>query len=154
MVAEMLVSRTIGQGPEIRNDPDRELSHPLRWLGTRLGAGLTRIGDFLIAAVFLGCALPLMPIIAVAIKLDTAGPVFRRSVRVGYDDRSYVAIDFRTTAIAPGRPGWVVRDSYTTRVGRVLRATDLDRLPQLINVLRGELTILGTSPARGPLGRR
>ena len=101
-----------------------------------------------LASALIACGLPLLVIISVAIKLDSAGPVFCRSIRVGQDDRRFVAMQFRTTGPPQCGAGWLLRDRETTRVGRILRHIGFDSLPQLANVLRGEMTIVGTSMSR------
>jgi lipopolysaccharide/colanic/teichoic acid biosynthesis glycosyltransferase len=82
---------------------------------------------------------------AIAIRAESTGPVFFRQVRTGQDGRAFEVVKFRTMI---DRPNPVFPDpSRITRVGRWLRRTSLDELPQLINVARGEMSIVGPRPA-------
>ena len=95
---------------------------------------------------------PLMALIAIGIKLDSPGPVFYRQKRVGLDGRIFEMLKFRSmradaeTATGPVWAG--KRDARITRVGRILRKLRLDELPQLINILRGEMNFIGPRPER------
>jgi putative colanic acid biosysnthesis UDP-glucose lipid carrier transferase len=124
---------------------DHRGAHPISdW-----GAFHKKIEDYVIAAVGLFLALPVMLAIAVAIKLDSRGPVFFRQRRHGYNHRIIEVLKFRAMTVL--EDGNVVSqatggDKRVTKVGRVLRRTSLDELPQLINVLRGEMSIVGPRP--------
>ena len=114
----------------------------------------------LVGAGLLGLlALPLMAVIAVAIKLDSAGPVFFRQERIGQGGRRFRLLKLRTMVAdaESGRaallaqskdPGWlhIEHDPRITRVGRLLRLASLDELPQLWNVLKGEMSLVGPRP--------
>ena len=107
------------------------------------------IMDSTLAAVALVTLAPLMLLIAIAIKLDTRGPVFFVQSRHGYNHRIIPVIKFRTMRVLEEGPVIVQaqrNDKRTTRVGRFLRRTSLDELPQLINVMRGELSLVGPRP--------
>jgi len=95
---------------------------------------------------------PLMALIAIAIKLDSPGPVFYRQARVGLDGTVFEMLKFRSMRADAERatgPIWAgKRDSRITRVGAVLRKLRLDELPQLINILRGEMNFIGPRPER------
>ncbi len=107
--------------------------------------------------VLLGLA-PVMAAIAFAIKLGSRGPVIFRQRRVGRDGRAFDLLKFRTMREAPPEerfhppegcaPGGVEGIDRRTRLGRILRETSLDELPQLINVLRGEMSLVGPRPER------
>ena len=110
-------------------------------------------------------ALALLPVwvalcvaIAVSIRLDSPGPVLYRQTRLGLGGRTFRLIKFRTMIHgAEDRTGpvWAAsRDARTTRVGRVLRRLHLDELPQIVNVLRGEMSLVGPRPERPELAAR
>lgn len=103
--------------------------------------------------VTLGLALtwPLFGLIALAIKLDSSGPVFFRQDRLGQDAKPFQIIKFRTMEEDAERhgPRWACFDDpRVTRVGRILRMLRLDELPQLINILKGEMSFIGPRPER------
>src|SRR5262245_3058154 len=91
---------------------------------------------------------PLMALIAVAIKLDSDGPVFFMQERVGLKGRSFRLVKFRTMHPADGRTSeWAKDNDYRiTRLGKWLRALHLDELPQFINILRGDMDLVGPRP--------
>jgi len=106
---------------------------------------------FDVSAAFAGllCLLPLFLLVAVMIKLDSDGPVFFRQERVGRGFRSFRIYKFRTMVRdAPRRGGSITcgADPRITKIGRVWRRTKLDELPQLINVLKGDMSIVGPRP--------
>jgi lipopolysaccharide/colanic/teichoic acid biosynthesis glycosyltransferase len=110
---------------------------------------LKRVFDVLVSSTVIFIALPLWAIIAIAIKLDSPGPVFYRGVRVGKDGKLFTIYKFRTMVVdAPNRgPGITSsKDPRITRVGRLLRKFKIDEMPQLINVLKGEMSIVGPRP--------
>lgn len=118
----------------------------------RIQGAIKRVEDLVIGAGLLLFFAPLIPIIAALIKLDTPGPVFYRQERVGRHGRFFSILKFRSMrcdAEADGRPRWADRnDTRVTAVGRFLRATRLDEVPQLINVLRGDMSLVGPRPER------
>lgn len=92
---------------------------------------------------------PLLALIALLIKRDSPGPVFFRGERVGKDGRPFRVYKFRTMVADASRRGpgiTATGDSRVTRVGRFLRRTKLDELSQLINVLRGDMSLVGPRP--------
>jgi lipopolysaccharide/colanic/teichoic acid biosynthesis glycosyltransferase len=117
----------------------------------KLGYTIKRLCDYGAAVGGLVACAPAMAAIAVAIKLDSPGPVFYRQPRLGRDGRPFDLLKFRTMRDAPIRynPDGSTRvdadDDRVTRVGRYLRGA-LDELPQLFNVLRGEMSIVGPRP--------
>jgi len=112
---------------------------------------LKRVVDLLVGGVLLLTHTPVLALIAAAIKLDSPGPVFYRQERLGLEGRPFSLIKFRTMIQDAENcgPQWAEEDDpRITRVGRVLRKFRLDELPQLINVLRGEMSIVGPRPER------
>jgi lipopolysaccharide/colanic/teichoic acid biosynthesis glycosyltransferase len=108
--------------------------------------------DMLFAGVGLLVLLLFLPILAVLIRLDSPGPVFYRQERLGYQGRKFHILKFRsmhTNAELVGAPVWAsVGDARVTRVGRFLRSTHLDELPQVLNIFRGEMSLIGPRPER------
>jgi lipopolysaccharide/colanic/teichoic acid biosynthesis glycosyltransferase len=102
-----------------------------------------RLGDLAAACALIAFTLPLMTIVAIAIKCDSPGPVFERQQCVGIGGRRFAALSFRTTlhAAEDADLAWR-RAPQMTRVGPYLRYTRVDDLPQLFNVLRGEMSII------------
>ncbi|MEZ5785518.1 MAG: undecaprenyl-phosphate glucose phosphotransferase [Xanthobacteraceae bacterium] len=106
--------------------------------------------DRVVGGLLLLALAPLMAVVAVAIKLDSKGPVLFRQRRHGFNNQVIEVLKFRTLHhqfADPGAKRLVVRgDPRVTRVGRFLRNTSIDELPQLFNVLRGELSLVGPRP--------
>jgi lipopolysaccharide/colanic/teichoic acid biosynthesis glycosyltransferase len=101
---------------------------------------------FLAGAGLLALA-PLMAVIAIAVRLDLGRPVLFRQIRPGYQMRPFELVKFRTMRNACGPDGRPLPDDQRmTRLGRFLRRSSLDELPQLWNVLRGELSLVGPRP--------
>lgn len=113
---------------------------------------LKRIIDIVVASALLMSTLPLMFFVALAIKCDSAGPVFYRQERVGLRGHRFALLKFRSMredAEADGQPVWAAAlDHRVTRVGQLIRWARIDELPQLLNVLRGEMSIVGPRPER------
>jgi sugar transferase (PEP-CTERM system associated) len=113
---------------------------------------LKRLSDILLAVFGLLLAAPLMLVVAILIKLDSAGPVLYRQERVGRYGKVFAVLKFRSMcndAEAITGPIFADKqDSRITRVGRVLRTMRVDELPQLWNVLRGEMSFVGPRPER------
>jgi len=106
---------------------------------------LLRIVDPVIASALIVFTFPLMVCVCLAIKLDSAGPVFCRHPRRAPDGRLFLMLKFRTAVHDPERPSRPIWDpgARETRLGRFLRYSRIEDLPQLINVLRGEMTLIG-----------
>ncbi len=105
--------------------------------------------DVLACSVGLIVLSPLLAVTAVAVKLSSPGPVFFRQERVGRGFRPFQMLKFRTMVVdAPKLGGQITAsgDPRITRVGRVLRKLKLDELPQLINVVRGDMSLVGPRP--------
>jgi lipopolysaccharide/colanic/teichoic acid biosynthesis glycosyltransferase len=111
---------------------------------------VNRLLDLLVAALALVAVSPLLAICALAIKLDTRGPVFYRQRRIGRAGVPFELIKLRTMVVDAEHSGAGLYiengDTRITRVGRLLRRFSLDELPNLLNVLRGELAIVGPRP--------
>jgi exopolysaccharide biosynthesis polyprenyl glycosylphosphotransferase len=114
-----------------------------------------RILDVALAVAGLVVSAPLWLIIMSAIRLDSSGSIFYHQPRVGKNGCIFDLIKFRTmvaNAEEPGQPVWAARqDPRITRVGRVLRRLRLDELPQFVNVLKGEMSLVGPRPERPEL---
>jgi lipopolysaccharide/colanic/teichoic acid biosynthesis glycosyltransferase len=105
--------------------------------------------DIGVAAIGLLVLLPIMLLVAVLIKCDSRGAVFFKQKRIGKDFRAFLIYKFRTMRENSELSGPVITvgdDSRITRIGRFLRKTKLDELPQLINVLKGEMSLVGPRP--------
>jgi sugar transferase (PEP-CTERM system associated) len=119
---------------------------------TRLTTVCKRSLDLLLSTVGLLLSLPLTIATALAIKLDSPGPLFIRQPRVGKDGRPFVLHKFRTMRADAEKdtgPVWArAYDDRVTRVGRILRKTRIDEIPQMWNVLRAEMSFVGPRPER------
>ncbi len=113
---------------------------------------IKRIFDLVFAGFGVLLCLPIFPVIALLIKCDSPGPVFFRQVRVGKGEKNFTLFKFRTMhedAEKATGPVWAAEnDPRITRVGRWLRKSRLDEAPQLFNVLRGDMSIVGPRPER------
>jgi sugar transferase (PEP-CTERM system associated) len=111
-----------------------------------------RMMDVVLSLTGILLVLPLLPLLALAIRLDTRGPVFFRQVRVGEYDRTFQVIKFRTMQEDAEKQTGAVwseeHDPRITRVGSFLRKTRLDEVPQLFNVLTGDMSFVGPRPER------
>ena len=110
-----------------------------------------RLLDFAVAAIGLVLAAPLMLLVALLVRLDSPGPVFFRQDRVGRGGREFTLWKFRSMRAdaEAGGAQWAVQDDpRVTRVGRFIRKTRLDELPQLWNVLVGDMSLVGPRPER------
>ena len=110
---------------------------------------MRRLADLVIAGVLLTAALPLMLFVALAIRWEGPGPIFERQTCIGRGGRRFQMLKFRTLVPDPKRtvPVWARKP---TQIGEFLQYTRIERLPQLFNVLRGEMSILdpdGNSPS-------
>ena len=131
---------------------------------TAVGGPLKRVFDIVFASVVLLLISPLFIIVALMLKVTDPGPVIYRHVRVGLWGRRFTCFKFRTMVVdaenvlkvllnddASIRAEWersqkLIKDPRVTRVGRFLRESSLDELPQLINVMRGEMSLVGPRP--------
>jgi len=110
-----------------------------------------RVLDILISTIGLIILSPLFILIIIAIKIDSEGPVFFRQERIGIHKTHFNILKFRTMQInAPKDTPTHLLDNpeqYITRVGRLLRITSLDELPQILNIITGKMSIIGPRPA-------
>lgn len=110
-----------------------------------------RVLDFLLALVGLIVLSPVFLILIVFIKLDSKGPILFKQKRVGIHKTHFEILKFRTMKIDTPKdmPTHMLAnpEKYITRVGKFLRKTSLDELPQIINILKGEMSIIGPRPA-------
>ncbi len=108
-----------------------------------------RLEDIILGSALLAATAPLWPLIALAIKIESPGPVFFRQRRRGRYQQVIQVLKFRTMSVM--EDGSDVRqaiagDSRVTCIGRILRRTSLDELPQVLNVLKGEMSLVGPRP--------
>jgi lipopolysaccharide/colanic/teichoic acid biosynthesis glycosyltransferase len=111
---------------------------------------MQRAADVAIAGAALVLTSPLLAVAAVAVKLEDRGPVFYRQVRVGKDGEDFELFKLRTMVVGAERigAGYAIDrgDSRITRTGRLLRRLSIDELPQLWNVVRGDMSVIGPRP--------
>jgi exopolysaccharide biosynthesis polyprenyl glycosylphosphotransferase len=121
-------------------------------LQARFFRRVKRLEDVFLASVGLLLALPFMLLVAVAIRLDSPGPVLFRQRRVGCMGRPFELLKFRSMRAEAEKdkgPQWAALDDpRVTRVGRILRKLHFDELPQMINILRGQMSFVGPRPER------
>jgi len=112
---------------------------------------IKRAFDFILSLAALAVLWPVLAVIAVIIKATSPGPVFFRQKRVGLKRSHFMIYKFRTmrTDAPKDAPTHLLQnpETFITPVGRILRASSLDELPQLLNILRGEMSIVGPRPA-------
>ena len=110
-----------------------------------------RLVSVIVSSLGLVICLPFIPFIILAVRLSSPGPIFFRQIRVGLRGRQFSVIKFRTMRQDAERDGavWATKDDpRVTRIGRFMRKTRLDEIPQLWNVLRGEMGFVGPRPER------
>ncbi len=121
------------------------------WSEKSIGSKMKRIIDVVFSALFLVVSLPLWPIIALAIKINSRGPVFYTQKRVGQNEEVFSLYKFRSMIAQAEKdePLWATEnDQRITRTGRVLRKLHLDEWPQFFNVLKGDMSLVGPRPER------
>jgi putative colanic acid biosynthesis UDP-glucose lipid carrier transferase len=144
----------VGAASEIFSRPSRELGSAIcvelqRGPMSAIERAAKRCTDMLIAGIALLTLLPLLAIVAVAIKLDSPGPVLFRQQRCGFNGRSFAIYKFRTMLVMEDGPSIIQArrvDCRVTRIGKWLRQTSIDELPQLLNVLDGTMSLVGPRP--------
>ncbi|OJH34034.1 sugar transferase [Cystobacter ferrugineus] len=110
-----------------------------------------RVFDILVASTLLLCAAPFLLIVMAAIKLDSKGPIFYRQERTGLNGKSYWLWKFRSMRTDAEKNGAVwarTNDDRVTRVGRFIRKTRIDEIPQVFNILTGDMSFVGPRPER------
>ncbi len=109
-----------------------------------------RLEDIILGGIILALTSPLMLLIAIGVKLTSPGPVFYRQERVGWQSRCFHMLKFRTMPVDSEAAGvrWGAKGKQPTRFGSFLRRTSLDEIPQFINVLMGDMSIVGPRPER------
>ena len=131
----------------LRNEEVRPYYEQLKKRGVSLF--FKRLFDIVVSLVMLALLSPVFLVLAVAIKLDSPGPVFYRQVRITRYGKEFRIFKFRSMVTDADKKGSLVTvsgDSRITRVGRLIRKCRLDELPQLLNVLTGDMTFVGTRP--------
>ena len=135
---------TVGAAADAAALPARR---PLPRAGIRVEPALKRMLDILVSLMVLLLLAPLMAVVALAIVLESRGPIFYRAERVGRNGRAMRMFKFRKMREgAGGLRLTTAHDARLTRVGAILARTKLDELPQFLNVLRGEMSIIGPRP--------
>lgn len=113
---------------------------------------IKRLSEIILSAVGLILTFPLLTLTALLIRLDSRGPIFFRQERVGENDKTFHILKFRSmiqSAEAEGDAVWAEKDDpRVTRVGRIIRKLRIDEIPQMINVLKGEMSFVGPRPER------
>lgn len=108
---------------------------------------IKRVLDFLIAAIGLIVASPLLLVVAILIKIDSKGPVMFRQERTGLNGKNFSIYKFRTMKVEMEENGRILsHDERATKVGNIIRKLSIDELPQLINILKGEMSFIGPRP--------
>ncbi len=109
---------------------------------------IKRFFDLTVSLIGLIIILPLLLLIALAIKLDSKGPVFFKQERFGLNARTFTIYKFRSMYLGAEKGGVyeAENDPRVTRVGRVLRRTSINELPQFINIIRGDMSLIGPRP--------
>ena len=144
----------LGTASDIFKRPHRELGNAIcvelqRGLLTSFEHAAKRSIDVVVAGTALISLLPLLVIVAVAIKIDSGGPILFRQRRCGFNGRHFQIRKFRTMSVQEDGPSIIQAqhgDKRLTRLGRWLRRTSIDELPQLINVLDGSMSLVGPRP--------
>jgi putative colanic acid biosysnthesis UDP-glucose lipid carrier transferase len=144
----------LGTASEIFRRPSRELGDTIcvelqRGPLTSLELAAKRCIDVLVAGTGLVALLPLLTIVAIAIKFDSPGPILFRQKRCGFNGRGFQIYKFRTMSVLEDGPSIVqaqFADKRVTPLGALLRRTSIDELPQLLNVLEGTMSLVGPRP--------
>lgn len=110
---------------------------------------IKRFLDFIFSIIIIICLSPVFVVVSIAIKLTSKGPILFKQVRVGKDNISFTIYKFRTMKIdAPNVASYLLKnpDEYITSIGKFLRTSSIDELPQLINIFKGDMSFVGPRP--------
>ncbi|MCM3253611.1 sugar transferase [Priestia aryabhattai] len=130
---------------------NEEISNELNLYNHRFYFAFKAIGDFLFALVCLIITSPILLLFCLVIKLESKGPAFFLQERVGIHGRSFHIIKLRSMNVNAEKNGaqWAVKnDPRVTKVGAFIRKTRIDEIPQLINILKGDMSLIGPRPER------
>lgn len=152
-----LLARKVARSAELSSDVVSATATPVAPLTIaaqpreeiRLDSGLRRAVDILVASLLLLVACPVILLAAAAVRLTSRGPVLYRQIRAGRERRPFTIFKIRSMVCGADAAGPQITyqgDPRVTRVGAVLRAAKVDELPQLLNVLRGDMTLIGPRP--------
>lgn len=112
---------------------------------------IKRVCDFVIAGFGVIAISPILILTALAVRLESRGPIIFKQERLGYKGKTFKIYKFRSMVVGAEKTGSGVYsfkgDSRITRVGRFIRATSIDELPQLFNILKGDMSLIGPRPA-------
>ena len=113
-------------------------------------AKITRLLDIMFSFIGIVVASPVLAIVALAVKLDSKGPVIFKQERLGKDGKVFLIYKFRSMCVGAEKMGSgqysFKGDSRITRVGKIIRATSLDELPQFFNIIKGDMSFIGPRP--------
>jgi sugar transferase (PEP-CTERM system associated) len=113
---------------------------------------IKRLFDVVVSLIFVAITLPLIALIAIAIRIEGPGPIFYAQERVGLNGRRFLLMKFRSMSVnaeTDGVPRWAAaNDQRITRIGALIRKTRIDELPQVFNVLKGDMSFIGPRPER------
>ena len=132
---------------EMKNDSVAEYYQILK--RKKISLVVKRVFDFLVALLMLIVISPILLILSILIKIDSDGPVFYRQERVTTGSKTFRIFKFRTMVVNADKMGSLVtvgNDSRITRVGEKIRKCRLDELPQLLNIITGDMSFVGTRP--------
>jgi sugar transferase (PEP-CTERM system associated) len=139
--------------------PIEFLTHSWLWFAegfsliqAQLARRIKRLADLFLASLGLALTFPISVLVAIAIKLDSPGPIIYRQTRIGCLEQPFQLLKFRSMFVNAehgGRPQWAdLHDPRVTLVGKLMRKLHIDEIPQMINVLKGEMSFIGPRPER------
>jgi exopolysaccharide biosynthesis polyprenyl glycosylphosphotransferase len=137
------------EGPEAEDLWGLPIVRLNRAAARRTGLRVKRTFDLVVGSILLVLTAPLMLTAAIAVRLSGPGPILFRQERVGRQGKNFMVLKFRTMEVNEhSDTQWSAADGPITTVGKILRRTSLDELPQLFNVLRGDMSLVGPRPER------